>query len=72
MYCINDILSSTFAKGWNLVVILIFAIIISIITITRNFYIGKIIDTLNIRDIYIYGYNIDILCVLCIKILICS
>jgi len=54
MYCINDILSSTFAKGWNLVVILIFAIIISIITITRNFYIGKIIDTLNLRDIYIY------------------
>jgi len=54
MYCIKNILSSTFATGWNLVGVLIFAIIISIITITRNYYIGRIIDGLKYRDVYIY------------------
>lgn len=57
MYCINNILSSTFATGWNLVAILAFAIIISVITIVRNYYIGVIIEKLD--KIYIYIYILD-------------
>ena len=54
MYCINNILSSTFATGWNLVFIIIFATILAFITIIRNYYVGKIVDKLNKKDIYIY------------------
>jgi len=54
MTCINDIISSTFASGWNRFVILVMAIVGSIVNITRNYYVGKIIDTLNPIYIYIY------------------
>ena len=54
MYCIKNILSTTFAVGWNLLYIIIFAIIISLISITRNYYVGRIINKLQLRDLYIY------------------
>lgn len=54
MYCIKDILSSTFASGWNLTYIIIFSIIISVISISRNYYVGRIISKLEHRDLYIY------------------
>ena len=40
--------------GWNIIIILAFAIIISVIGIARNMFIGLIVDKLQIRDVYKY------------------